>query len=236
MRLLLTRPQPDAGRTAAALRLRGHAVIVAPLLRIEAVRNAEFGSGPWAAILVTSANAARAIASHPRVAELRGLPAIAVGERTAEAMRAAGFANVAPAAGAASDLVRIVPERLSKGGSLLYLAGADRAADIADALQAQNFRVHMVIVYRAVAAETLPPAAVKTLERGLDAVLHFSRRTADTYIRAARAAGLLGAALGPAHYCLSARVAEPLARAGAANIRIADEPTEDALLKLVPAA
>ncbi len=72
MRILLTRPQADAERTAAALRARGHEVIVAPLLDIEIVSDAELGGGPWAAILVTSANAVRAIAGHRRRDALRG--------------------------------------------------------------------------------------------------------------------------------------------------------------------
>ena len=64
MRILVTRPAADAERTAAALRARGHEAIVAPLLSVEFLSDAELGAGPWAAILVTSANAARAIAAH----------------------------------------------------------------------------------------------------------------------------------------------------------------------------
>ena len=37
MRLLVTRPEPDGERTAQALRARGHAVVLAPLLRTEPV-------------------------------------------------------------------------------------------------------------------------------------------------------------------------------------------------------
>ena len=44
MRLLVTRPEPDAARTAEALRARGHEVLVAPLLRVETIA-ADFG-GP----------------------------------------------------------------------------------------------------------------------------------------------------------------------------------------------
>ena len=61
VRLLLTRPEPDAQRTAAALRAHGHDVVVAPLLRIEPAADAQIGAGPWAAILITSANAAHAV-------------------------------------------------------------------------------------------------------------------------------------------------------------------------------
>ena len=37
MRLLVTRPEPDAARTAASLRARGHDVALAPLLSAQAV-------------------------------------------------------------------------------------------------------------------------------------------------------------------------------------------------------
>ena len=64
MRLLVTRPEPDNERTAAELRARGHEVMLAPMLRVEPVIDADLGTGPWAAVLITSANGARAIAPH----------------------------------------------------------------------------------------------------------------------------------------------------------------------------
>ncbi len=91
MRLLVTRPEPDAERTAAALRARGHSVVIAPLLRIEPLADAAIGAGPWAAVLVTSANIAHAIAGHAKRADLTHLPVFAVGERSAHAMRIAGL-------------------------------------------------------------------------------------------------------------------------------------------------
>ena len=72
MRLLVTRPEPDNERTAAVLRAQGHEVVLAPLLHIEAVADADLGAPPWAAILLTSANGARALADHPRRGELHG--------------------------------------------------------------------------------------------------------------------------------------------------------------------
>ncbi len=233
MRLLVTRPEPDAERTAAALRSRGHTVDVAPLLRIEAVEAAEIGGGPWAAILVTSANAAPAVAQHVRFEELLSLPVFAVGERSARAMREAGFADARFADGKVDDLIRLVAQRLKPGAQLLYLAGADRSGDLAGALRAQGFVVDTVVVYRAMVAETLPAQAATALTRGVDGVLHYSRRSAETYVSAARAAGLLASALKPIHFCLSCQVAEPLAQAGAADIRIAPRPVEADLIDLI---
>jgi uroporphyrinogen-III synthase len=236
VRLLLTRPEPDAQRTATALRAQGHDVIAAPLLRIEPVADAKIGKGPWAAILITSANAANAIVAHASVTPLRALPVFAVGRRSAEAMAAAGFADVTSADGDVSDLARLVAARMPPAAPLLYLAGEDRSGDLAGELRARGFAVEITIIYRAVAATGLPPAAADALASGIDGVLHFSRRSAEAYVDAARAAGLLANALKPVHFCLSAQIAEPLAQARAADIRIAERPNEAVLIALIAAA
>jgi uroporphyrinogen-III synthase len=235
VRLLLTRPEPDAQRTAAALHAQGHDVIVAPLLRIEPAPEAQIGAGPWAAILITSANAAHAAAAHPRVAPLRALPVFAVGRRSADAMTAAGFADVTSADGNVSDLSRLVAARMPPAAPLLYLAGEDRSGDLAGDLYTRGFAVETVIIYRAIATTGLPPALADALASGIDGVLHFSRRSAEAYVDVARATGTVAQALKPVHFCLSAQVAEPLALAGAADIRVAERPNEDVLLALIDA-
>ena len=238
MRLLVTRPEADAERTATALRACGHTVVVAPLLRIEPVEDAEIAAGPFAAIVVTSANAAPAIARHRRFTELRALPVFAVGGRSAQAMRAAGFTDVTSADGDVGDLARLVAQRVNGGALLLYLAGADRAGDLAGRLSGQGFVVRTVVIYRAIAAAVLPSAVTDALA-GVDGVLHFSRRSAEAYVRTARAVRNAGASddalRKPTHFCISANAAEALVAAGAADIRIAAEPTESALMALVPA-
>ncbi len=235
MRLLLTRPEPDAQRTAAALRMKGHDAVIAPLLRIEAQIDVAIGAGPWSAVVVTSANAGPAIAFHERAAELRTLPVFAVGKRSALTMTAAGFGNVRHSDGDVIDLVAFVAGQVQPAAPLLYLAGEERSGDLADALRNRGFTVQTVVVYRAVAAANLPQAAAEALTGGIG-VLHFSRRSAEAYLDAARAMDLFTAALKPVHYCLSARVAEPLQQAGAADVRIATAPTEAHLIALVDSA
>ncbi len=235
MRLLVTRPRPEAERTAAVLHAKGHTVVVAPLLRIEAVADAEISVGPWAAIVVTSANAGPAIAADRRFPMLRTLPVFAVGRRSAEAMREAGFSEVISADGDVGDLARLVAERLPRGALLLYLAGAERAGDLASDLAARGFGVETVVVYRATAATSFAPEEVQAIADGIDGVLHYSPRSAAAYVAAARAGGLVAAAVvKPAQFCLSASVAAALAQAGAADIRIAPQPTEAALIALIP--
>jgi uroporphyrinogen-III synthase len=233
MRLLVTRPEPDGERTAAQLRAGGHEVLLAPLLRIEAVANAELGAGPWAGILITSANGARAVGAHARRGELISLPVLTVGAASAEAARGAGFADVQSADGDGGDLARLAATRFAgRSEPLLYLAGEDRARDFSAEPAAHGLTVRTVVIYRAAKAAGFPPAVRAALQANqVDGVLHFSRRSVEHYLDCA--SDFLAAALKPAHYCLSARAAEPLRAAGAWNVHVAVRPDEAALLALV---
>lgn len=232
MRLLVTRPQPDAERTGAALRACGHEVLLAPLLRVETVP-CDIANLAYGAVVMTSANAARALASHPRRAMLSMLPVFTVGRHTAEAARAVGFSDVRSADGDKADLAALV--RAQRGGQrapVLYLAGADRAGELDPA--ACGVPVETAVIYRTVKADRFPPALAARLHAAeLDGILHFSRRSAQAYLDCARRDGLLARALAPLQFCLSFAVAEPLAAAGARAIRIAARPDERAILDLV---
>ncbi len=233
MRLLVTRPEEGGEHSATILRARGHDVLLVPLLRIEPIARADLGAPPWSAILLSSANAARAIAAHPRMGELDLLPALAVGRRTAEVARTVGFVDVQSADGDMRDLIRIAAVRFAGSRApLLYLAGEERARDLAGDIAGVELRT--VVVYRAVKLLSLPSSVGSALnENRLDGVLHFSLRSAEAYVACAQAAGLLDKALALFHFCLSQRVAGALA--GAEKVCIAERPDEAALLDLVGA-
>jgi uroporphyrinogen-III synthase len=234
VRVLVTRPEPDGERTAQKLRARGCDALLAPVLRVELLHAADLGAGPWDAVAMTSANAAHALKQHPRCMELVGLPVLTVGRRTAEAARVVGFTEVASADGNERALAQLIGGRHDDGIKILYLAGEDRAGDLAAAVAPQGVRVDTVVVYRAVAARHLTPAIAAALKAGaIDGVTHFSRRSAAVYLDCARAAGVLDSALTPFHYCLSQAVAGPLIAAGARQVAVAKSPEENALLDLV---
>src|SRR5262249_5143082 len=233
VRLLVTRPQHDGERTAARLRARGHEVTLAPLLRIDAV-DVEVPREPLSAVVMTSANAARAIARHPRRDALTALTAFTVGRHTAEAARAAGFRQVECAAGDTDDLAALLRARFTEQSApLLYLAGEDRAGDLA----ASGVPLLTAVAYRAVKVERFAPDVAVALAQGaLDGVLHFSRRSAQAYLDCAARAGMLERALALVQFCLSRQVAQPPAAAGAAVIRRAPKPNEAAMIELIGVA
>lgn len=230
MRVLVTRPEPDGERTAAQLRARGCDVMLSPLLHIEPVV-AELGGG-WDALALTSSNAVRAVAVHPSLAALRAIPVYAVGNRSAGAARAQGFAHVISADGNAGDLASVMLAKLHRPARVLYLAGEDRSDDLAGTLAGAGIEVETRVIYRAVAVSQFAADVRQALTAGtLDGVLHFSKRTAAIYLACAAAGGISAAALAPVQYCLSPQVAGPLA--GARAIRIAERPTEAALIAAV---
>ncbi len=230
MRLLVTRPAPDNLRTARVLAAQGHVVLLAPVLRIETL-DWTLSDQPYGGIIITSANAARVIAGKCECAELTSLPVFTTGRHTARAAQAAGFRDVHCAEGDRGDLARLVREQFDvRRGPLLHLAGEDRAGDI----DLPQIAVTTAPIYRMIKAERFSPAIEEALvQRQIDGVLHFSRRSAQAYVECARRAGLLVQALVPVHFCLSGQVAEPLATTQCIGIKIAARPEEGALIELV---
>jgi uroporphyrinogen-III synthase len=128
MAILVTRPQPDNASTAAALRARGWEVLAAPMLRFEKVILSFDPDADFGAVIVTSANALRALADQPVADHLLQLqlqlPLFAVGDRTAQAARDLGFARVFSAEGDAAALRELLTDSvkaktLKKAATLL---------------------------------------------------------------------------------------------------------------------
>lgn len=238
MRLLVTRPEPDADRTARALRDRGRQALVAPLIHVEPIPDAPIGEGPWAAIALTSANAVTALVAHPAKARLLRVPVFTVGARTEEAAHAAAFAHVESAFGDVAALASLIVARLAdRTKQVLYLAGEDRTGNLEALLGEYGIAVHTVPIYRAVQATRLSEAARSALANDrIDGVLHFSRRSAEAFIAAIEADRLRERGLGLRHLCLSAEVAAPLIAAGAERVEVARRPDQQSLLELLDQA
>jgi uroporphyrinogen-III synthase len=235
MAILVTRPQPDNDATAAALRALGHDVLAAPMLRFERVMLTLDAHTQPDAVIVTSANALRALAEQPALPDLLRLPLFAVGDRTAQAAQDAGFAQVMSAQGDAGALRDALVKRAKKhglkaGATLLYLAGADLARDLAGDLGAHGFHVVTQTTYRMAPVTFLPDDVVTAFAAGtIDAVLHYSRRSARAFFQAAGHDGVEISALALPHGCLSEAVAAVARDAGATQVIAAAAPDEASL-------
>jgi uroporphyrinogen-III synthase len=235
MAILVTRPQPDSNSTATALRQRGLDVLVAPMLRFEKVVLSIDTDADFGAVIVTSANALRALADQPVSEHLIRLPVFAVGERTAQAARDIGFVEVLSAEGDATalrDLLsgRVKARKFSKDRPLLYLAGADLARDLAGELGERGFTVVTQTTYRMQPVPDLSAEVCAAFAAGtVEAVLHYSRRSARAFFQAAGLSGVEIAALAVSHCCLSPAVATVAHDAGATQVTVAASPDENAM-------
>lgn len=236
MRLLVTRPQPDASRQADALAALGHTPVLAPMLGIEAIGDVALHFDGVQALIVTSRNALRALRSHGRLAEALRLPLLAVGEATAAEARALGFARVTAAPGTGEDLAQQIAASLDpSGGALLHLRGEAVAFDVKSALEAKGFAVRQAVLYRSVPAGDFPPEALSALAAGtLDGVILMSPRTATTFTHLVRRHGLVTQVSRVVCYCLSGAVAKAAEPLGARTI-VAESPREDEVLALLAA-
>ncbi len=231
MRVLITRPREESEAVAKLLAARGIEWLIDALLDIRPSAAALPLTGVQA-LAFTSANGVRAFAARE---PLRALPVFAVGEHTAEAARAAGFARVESAQGAAPELARLLCERLDpSAGAVLHCAGAVVRGELAPRLAEAGLELRRAVLYEAVPAAALAAATRAALAAGaLDAVLFFSPRSAQTFVSLARAAGLAGACARLAALALSPAVAEEARALAWRELLTAARPAQAALLALL---
>jgi len=232
MKLVVTRPEADAPELAAALRLRGHDAVIAPVLAIRPRRDVQVPKRVYQVIAVTSANGPRALSHKARRGLNLAIPVLAVGAQSAAAAENLGFTNVLAAGGDVHGLVAHIKARFSpRKGPVLYLSGAETSGDLEGQLKAAGFDVDRVITYDAVAQKL---DRWREAIADSDGVLLYSPRSAKLWQNELARLGLARALLRLRHYCLSVQVAEALPPN--THISIAAEPTEAALLGLLDLA
>ena len=207
-RVLVLRPEPGGSETVRRAEAKGLAAEARPLFAVEPIEWEAPEAGSFDGLLLTSANALRH--GGDQLQDLRGLPAYAVGEATAEAAREAGF-DIKSVGDAGVDrlLGSIEPEM-----KLLHLCGEDRRPP-----DGARQEIVSLPVYRAVETGASPP-------EGVDALLVHSPRAAR-----AIAERWIDRPASPRIACaISPAAAEPLEGLDLKEIRVAASPDETALL------
>lgn len=228
--ILVTRQEPDASATVARLAALGRAGLAAPMLTIEAVPARLPPAREVQALILGSINAVRHLP-----ARFRSLPLLAVGDATAEAALARGFARADSAAGDARDLAALASRRLDPGGAPLLLATARGAGGpLAADLRARGFRVLRRVTYLARPLPVLPPEAAAALAEGrVGHVLFFSGSAARVFGRVARARRLTHTLPGVTALAISPAAAAIIAPLGFGAVLTAARPDQDSLLRLL---
>ncbi len=213
--LAVLRPEPGNSATAARIEELGFQAIRLPLFAIHALAWDPPEPADHDALLLTSANAIRC--GGPGLAELQHLPVFAVGLKTAETARAAGFDVLA--AGEVDAAALIALAKAHGVCRALHLAGRHRSIEAGGPVS------RVIAVY---ASEEAPVSAIQAQSlRGSIALLH-SARAAKRMAALADLHGTPRASIGIA--ALSSAVA---AAAGSdwATIVTAAVPTDAALIE-----
>lgn len=235
MRLLVTRPEPEATALKDRLVGAGHSVVIEPLLRIEYLPLDDLDLEGAQALIATSRNGIRALAHGDALDAAREIPLFTVGPGTSATARTLGFQHVIEGPRDAAALITLVSLRAEvNAGPLVYLAGEVQAADVAGELRHLGFHVLEPVVYRAALANRLEPGTVAEIESGrIDGVLLFSAQTARTYARLVLAHRLSGRLGRMTHYCLSPAVAHGLDALPPLTVAVASKPNAEEMLALV---
>jgi uroporphyrinogen-III synthase len=203
---------------------------VTPAIRIHPVPARLPAAASLAAVLVTSGNAVDALPQAYRSARL-----FSVGDATAERARAAGFTQVRSAAGDAEALAGLViREQNPRHGTLLLASGQGQGEALAAALRQAGFRVARRVIYAAVPARDLAPAAVAAMLAGrVRAVLFFSADTARQFARLVQHAELDQTLAGVEAISIGRSAAVALEALPWRDIRVAARPNQDEMLALL---
>jgi uroporphyrinogen-III synthase len=228
MRVLITRPEREAAALAQALAARGHQTVIAPLFGVELLHPPPDFTDTLAAcqaILLTSANGARALAE---ASEPRSKPVFAVGDTTAATAEGLGFSAVTSASGDAAALADLVRQRLDPAnGPLLHVSGVD----VADGPAPDGFEVRRVALYEARQADALPDSARAALAaRAIDVATFFSPRASQAFVQLVGAAGLADTCRAITAIAISPAARQPLDALPFAATLAAERPTRQAVL------
>jgi uroporphyrinogen-III synthase len=219
-RIWITRAQPGAAATAARLEAMGFEPVIGPVLdvRPRAAVDVDLAGGDTLAF--TSAAGVSAFAA---LTTARDLAVFAVGDATAEAARAAGFADVHSARGDAAALADIIAAVAPKPARVLCPGAAAPAADLPRLLADRGVGATALVVYETREAPPEPPPD------NLFAILIHSAKAAR-----AVAQRLAGAEISDLTVlAISPSAAAPLAGFGFRRLAIAPRPDEAALMALL---
>ncbi|WP_342360267.1 uroporphyrinogen-III synthase [Terrarubrum flagellatum] len=234
--ILVTRPERQAARTAERLRADGREVIVSPVLAI-AELTPPIPEGRADVVLATSANAAGWLTRPEIRAALGDRPVFAVGDQAAAAIREGGYKNVRSAEGDGDDLVELIFRALAPPARILAVVGDPHRDQPLEALREKGYGIVAVVAYEAALVEQLTAEAIAGLRYDIvDAVLHYSPRSARQFIALAQSADASDKLARLRHVCLSQEIADALPDQLRAHAAIADAPNEDSLFVALAAA
>ena len=233
-RILVTRPEPGASRTAAALCEAGFEPVVLPFTQTVPLPVASHQVEAAAACDAAAVTSAKALAHAPPelVSALRRKRVFAVGEATAAAA-AAHAMDVSAAGGDADSLAELIEDALSPERGIAYLCGRVRTGALERRLSASGRGFTLIETYDVTEVSQLTDKIEALARRSLpDALLFHSGVSARLFIAAAERRALWSFFEGTAFLTISDRVAQLFDDHPPARVLPAEAPRDSALIAL----
>ncbi len=228
--VLVTRPDEQGQAFAARLKARfGESinVVQSPLLEIRLLK-ADLSLQGVGWLLFTSANGVRGFAA---LSERRDIPALCVGDRTAQMAATLGM-TVESAAGTVDDLLELARAKAGDSrGAFLYLRGRKVARPLVRMLRDQGLNAREAVVYEQL-SRPLTPQARDLFDGARKVVVPlFSPRSAKLFMEQVRRLDTSASRV----VCISDNVADQLESARFDLVRIASAPNAAAVEREIAA-
>ena len=229
--VIVTRPEPGLSETMAAVADAGWLPLASPALVVQR-HTLRMPQKLPAAILLTSGQAVSAAVAAAQQVKSLDIPVYAVGDRTAQRARDAGFTHVKSADGDARALVALLQtHQQPECGSLLLCSGAGQGVELAAWCRQAGFKVVRRVVYAAKPIQHINPQTCTAIQAAKVAVvLFFSAESAAGWLAALPKAEQNALAAQARAVVISGRVAGVLRAAGWQNVRIADHVSAAAVM------
>ncbi len=235
MRLLVTRPEADAGALAEELRNLGHEPAVEPLLEFRAL---DFDPAPLKtaqALIFTSRNGLRALRQKLDPGSIASCPVFCVGSETERRVRQAGFQTVVASADSAEQLAGKIATLTAKGAKLVHVTGEHQAFDLAQALSRDGLSISTLRVYAMKERSAFDCQLIDAFKAGaIGGVMLMSPRTAEIFVSLCGRHALVDRVRSLDYYCLAGSVANRLRQLEPVHVHVASKPDLAALLALLP--
>lgn len=230
----MTRPEPDASRSADRLRKMGHEVLVDPVLVVAFLTEAidwKVGTD----IVVTSRNGVRALASLATDEMREQATVFVVGDATEDLARDCGFINVYSASGTVDQLILLIGSK--NVSHLLYVCSRHRQGELEQKLAVLGITVDVAERYETRFSTRLNDITCDALKSGdLDGVLLYSRRSAKAFHHLVDQHKFSCSTEKLTYFCLAKSVTSVFDNMEAVELVIAAFPTEKSLFEALSAS
>jgi uroporphyrinogen-III synthase len=205
-KILLTRSNKLSPKILKLIQEKNHQTITFPLFKVERLLNFPLTNTNLQAILITSSNAAFALA---KLKINKDILVLAVGEKTLQEVKKLGYGNSFCANNSSKSLLVLAKSKLSKNkGLIVYLSGEIITLNLAEKLSKEGFTAKKIAVYTTIEAKELSKEVIEEIkEKNICQVWIYSKNSFYIFYKLLKRHNLLECLGEIKILCLSKKIA-----------------------------